>query len=286
MECYKRKILKGFGWTSLTIVLASLIIAISSCSKKELLEPSLETVIENFEDETLLDEVIAISDEKSETEASIENINKLEQRIKLIEEIEKLRLKESEDTSEVLKQQYESLSEEEITLLIGVLKGKDAKPVELKRIEAGLVYIANEYKNWVRETGTEIAEDLMKKACKQAACEISGMEPEYYNEWKIGVVDADNFTNDIECVDPKSKKSIRYELKDIYLFASNTLCNIQGLDAKDDYKTVNKYCVEALNYAKLICASGAELKEDWFSDILKPQKREDKAKEKVIALTK
>ena len=41
MEIYKKKVLKKLGWTGLGIAVVALIIAISSCSKEELLEPSL-----------------------------------------------------------------------------------------------------------------------------------------------------------------------------------------------------------------------------------------------------
>ena len=82
----KKELIKKLKYHGLVITIVAIIVAISNCGKKELLEPSLETVLENYHENTLLDEIINLSNKQSETEATIENINKLEQRLKKIEQ--------------------------------------------------------------------------------------------------------------------------------------------------------------------------------------------------------
>ena len=67
MDFYKRKIIKKLKYHGLVITIISIIIAVTNCSKKESLEPSLETALENYNENTLLDEIIDLSNNKSET---------------------------------------------------------------------------------------------------------------------------------------------------------------------------------------------------------------------------
>lgn len=271
-----------FGLAAVLLI-SSIIDEIAERFSKDEIPTSVEDVLEEYSEKTLLDDVIILAE--GADDASLENIAKLENYLEIVEELEELGLKENKEPTQETIDKYSDLAEDEVKTLIEVLEKEDAKPVELERIKAGLSYLKAEYKNWISTTGLEVAEDLLKKSIKQAACDISGLEIENYNLWKISPATIIINGETVTATDPESKAELIYHLDDIYEDADVTLCKIQDLSKDSKYKEISKYCHKALDTAKIICASGAEL--DHFGiDCLSAPISKEKAKEKILQNTK
>lgn len=262
---------------TIPILLAMSIMAeLAGCGKKDDPIPyALNDVLTTFSDNTKLDELMEIDksitinvEEQSEEISFAEAINQLEEKLEINQTLMDIKIKASTEATDALKKQFSNLSLDEVKLLLNSAKNGGLKDIEKVRIQAGLSWIAAENQEWIQANGLNIAEQLLKSIIKVSACETSGLETQYYDTSSISQQPSHMERGDsaaVSVTDPISEEEISYyiDLFDDNILAASTLAlyNLQALE-KPSSDTVISYCQKALDYAKLVAASGVELTED------------------------
>ena len=260
---------------TLSVLLAMTIMAeLTACGKKDEDIPYMyNDVLETFADNTNLDELmesanpITIGSEEEKEEISFsEAVSQLEERLDLSQKFSSEKIEPTNEISDTLKDQFSNISYDEIKVLLDSLKTDDLKDVEKTRINTGLSWLATKNEEWINTNGLNIAENLLKNIIKASVCEVSGLELEHYDRCTIS---AEPHKNDedrntyIELTDPLSEKVIGYyhiDLTDdnVLTAATKKLYSLQRQE-NPSYDTILSYCQSALDYAKLVAASGVEL---------------------------
>ncbi len=271
----------------------SMVVGLTACGKDEGIDLTLEQVLTAIADDTNLDELmkagntIAIIQDGEEQEVDfMESVNKLETYIKLANTLSERGIKPAEQTTDAIQELYGSLSIEDIEVLIESLSDESLSDVEKARIEAGLSFILANNQEWIMENGLEIAEELLIRVIKAAACEASGLEVENYTSCTIGAPSSSDsgYISTIKVNDPVSGTTLEYQLDDgnkPLAQAAYALYNIQGLDGTESYNEVIVYIDGALYIAKVATAAGVELDENEISS----SKKEADAKKYIYTMT-
>lgn len=282
-----QKIAAGIG--ALVIMFTSL----AACSKEN--KKSVQTfdaLIDSYNDNTLLDEILALNEEFSILEATetqevdfSESVNKLETYMNIIAEMNELGIEPTEQSSEETIEKYSELTEEEVRELLEIHKSGEKTDIEKLRIKAALGYINQKYRNWIQNNGLEISEELLKKAIKAATCQVSGLEPENYNDCSISSQTQKEVFKPLAVItinDKESQDTLVYEIPYIphdyvYYYAINTLYDIQS-SSETDFDSIFNYCDQALTYVKLMIVSGVVLEDD----AIKPYEHITVAKQLIL----
>lgn len=266
---------------------------LAGCSKEEKVDFSLEEVLTALASETNIDELmeagntIAIIQNEEEQEVDfMESVSKLETYMNLANALSARGIKPAEETTDAIKGLYGSLSAEDVEVLIESLNDESLSDVEKARVEAGLSYVLATNQAWIMGNGLEIAEELLIRVIKAAACQASGLEVENYTSCTIGAQTSSDsgYISTIKVNDPVSGTTLEYYLDDgnkPLAQAAYTLYNIQGLDGTEDYNETVGYINEALYDAKLAAAAGISVKDATIASA----KKESEAKQYVYTLT-
>ena len=284
-----QKIAAGVG--ALVITLTSL----AACGKEnEERVQTFDTLIESYSDNTLLDEILALNEDISIIDAQStetekvdfsESVSRLENYMNIVSEMNKLGIEPKEQASEETIEKYSELTEDEVKELIELHKSEEGSDIEKIRIKAALGYINQKYRTWIQNNGLEISEELLKKSIKAAACQVSGLEPENYNDCSISSQTKPEGLRPLATItinDKESQDTLEYEISYIrhdyiYYDAINTLYSIQSL-SETDFDSIFNYCDQALTNVKLMIVSGV-VSED---DAIKPEQHITVAKRLIL----
>lgn len=288
----------------MSLVLAStMIMGLAACANKnEEIPYTFEELLTEFSDETNLDELMSQDSkieikeptkenpDQTESVNFLDSVNELEQRMNFSLLLEDADIELSENASEELIKQYSQISIDEAKILLESLSKDDLSPVERERIKAGLSYLATNNKDWIINNGLKISEELLKRVIKGAACEVSGLEVEYYDSCSISSQSSSEpLKARISVEDPISGVTLYYEMtknidNNAILAATNALYNCQGLESPS-YKEIFGSCEEALEASKIALAAGVELDDEKITSKLKPNAAKEKILEKVATPT-
>lgn len=287
-----------------SLVLATtMIMGLAACSNKDEEIPyTFGELLTEFSGETNLDELMAKGSKIEIVEPTKENpdqtaevdflasVDELEQRMDFSTLLEEADIELSENASEELIKQYSEISIDEAKILLESLSKDDLSPVEQERIKAGLSYLATDNENWIINNGLKISEELLKRVVKAAACEVTGLEVDYYDSCKIVPESSDeDFEGKVTINDPVSGATLSYEMvgdskKNAIYAATNTLYNCQRLE-NPSYKEIFESCEAALEASKIAIAAGAKLDDEQITSELKPSDAKAKVLEKVAPAT-
>lgn len=262
---------------TLSVLLAMTIMAeLAACGKKNEDIPYMyNDVLETFADNTNLDELMESvkpitvgSEEESEEISFSEAVSQLEERLQLSKELSVEVSESSNEITDTLKEQFSNLSYDEIKVLLDSLKNDNLKDIEKERINTGLSWIVAKNEEWIKTNGLNIAEALLKNIIKASACEVSGLELEYYDNCTISAEPHKHNSNKnvyINLTDPVSEKTIGYhiDLTDNNVLTSATL-KLYNLQRQENpsYDTIKSFCQSALDFTKLVAAAGVELTDE------------------------
>lgn len=275
------------------LALSCLAASLTGCGKEENVDLTLSQVLGAISDDTNLDELMAvgntiaiIQDGEEEELDFMQSVDKLETYMNLANTLSERGIKPAEEATASIKELYGSLSAEDVEIIIDSLNDESLSDVEKARIEAGLSYVLANDQAWIMGNGLEIAEELLIRVLKAAACQASGLEVENYTSCTIGAqTSADSgYISTIKVNDPVSGATLEYYLDDgnkPLAQAAYTLYNIQGLDGTEDYNEVVGYINEALYDAKIAAVAGVNVEDATISSA----KRESEAKQYVYTLT-
>lgn len=264
----KQNIRKRF----LSLILATtMIMGLAGCSSKEEDIPySFDEILTEFSSDTNIDELMKVGnqiliktgEESTEEVDFLTSVKELEERVAFSDKLEAEKIGTLEIASDELKELYGDLSLEEAEILFESLKDENLTPVAKERIKAGLAYLATENKDWIKNNGLNISEELLKRVVKAGACEISGLEVDYYSNCIIDPTNKESdYLGNLVVSDPVSGATLEYGIPrngNVMSDAVSTLYNIQGLD-NPSYKEIISYCESALETSKLAVAAGVEL---------------------------
>lgn len=196
---------------------------LAGCSKEEKVDLSLEEVLTALAGETNIDELmeagntIAIIQNEEEQEVDfMESVSKLETYMNLANALSARGIKPAEEPTDAIKGLYGSLSAEDVEVLIESLNDESLSDVEKARVEAGLSYVLATNQAWIMGNGLEIAEELLIRVIKAAACQASGLEVENYTSCTIGAQTSSDsgYISTIKVNDPVSGTTLEYYLDD------------------------------------------------------------------------
>lgn len=278
---------------ALLLAVTCLVTSLSGCGKEENIDLSLEQVLTSIANDTNLDELmevgntIAIIQNGKEEELDfMESVSRLETYMNLANTLSARGIKPAEEVTPAIKELYSSLTAEDVEILIESLNEESLSDVEKARIEAGLSYVLANDQAWIMGNGLEIAEELLIRVIKAAACQASGLEVENYTSCTIGAQTSSDsrYISTIKVNDPVSGTTLEYML-DVgnrpLAQAAYTLYNIQGLDGTEEYGEVVSYINEALSDAKVAAAAGVKVDDAMISSA----KKESEAKQYIYTLT-
>lgn len=247
---------------------------LSSCgSQNEEIPYTFEEVLTMFSNDTNVDELMAVGnqiiitdEEKTPEEVDfLASIQELEKRVSFSEKLEEAKISTLEEVSDELKELYGELTIDEATVLLESLNDESLTPVAIERLRAGLAYLAAENKEWIKNNGLNISEELLKRVVKAGACEISGLEVDYYGKCTIVPSTAESdYLGKLNISDPVSGSTLEYEIPrngNVMSDAVALLYNLQGLD-NPSYKEIIDYCENSLETSKVAVAAGAKLDGD------------------------
>lgn len=275
------------------LALSCLAASLTGCGKEENVDLTLSQVLGAISDDTNLDELMAvgntiaiIQDGEEEELDFMQSVDKLETYMNLANALSERGIKPAEEATASIKELYGSLSAEDVEIIIDSLNDESLSDVEKARIEAGLSYVLANDQAWIMGNGLEIAEELLIRVLKAAACQASGLEVENYTSCTIGAQTSSDsgYISTIKVNDPVSGTTLEYYLDDgnkPLAQAAYTLYNIQGLDGTEDYNETVGYINEALYDAKLAAAAGISVKDATIASA----KKESEAKQYVYTLT-
>lgn len=276
----------------------ALTVSLAACSNKDdEINCTLEEVLASYADNTNLDELMAngaaieLVSPEGEVEAPeetsfMEQVNELEAYISLSKRLENLGIKPATTSTEETSAKYADLSADEIELLIESLNDEGLTDVERARVKAGLSCILAENQEWIMSNGVKISEELLKRTIKAAACQVSGLEVEYYNSCKISARNQSkesDYIGTVEVYDPISGTTLNYEIASgngAIAQAADVLYGIQVLEGDESYETVVDYCGQALDATKVAVAAGVKLEDDQ----IKSEKKVKDAKKLILEM--
>lgn len=281
-EVTNLKIFKNIKKYILLTATAATVISVSGCSKKDTTKDKLITDITNeVSNNTCFDEILNLASQ------NLEDINNLEEYLKLSEELHNLSFRRVEVSS---LDGYQLLTPEEIQkLIVKYNDNSNNKEVSLTEIDlSNQEKLLNEY---LCEKGYNLMETILKLAVKAKMLDANNMNEFNYDNIKIASSNVGNITNPehtLFVVTYVNNTEIKSEYEDSVYKAIYNLYNMQNmskesnaiiLENKIKYnKDRNNYLWDAIYSAKELILSDVEIVEDNFFFINNGYKTKTKKK--------
>ena len=219
-------------------------------------------------DSEISDEVVYLSTCIKELENYIELVDKIDSlTYKNVDKLNKL-----DDKGKAIS--FTKVNDiEYINSLIEKFNSENITAVEKARCMQELQYFNNYYKVYVWHNGLTITEDLLKKALKSYACQVSGLEPKNYTNCSISG-DSSAKKRTITLVDPVSGIEIKYFIDNNSGIINTVLDDLYKVQSWGshyydmDYSDVYDCCVPALNNVKKLIKTGVELEDNTLIPIV------------------
>ena len=259
---------------------------------------SLEDVLNENKDKTYLDEILNLNENINGNICSILTdcsalcdseisdevvylstcIKELENYIELVDKIDSLtyknvdKLNKLDDKGKAIS--FTKVNDiEYINSLIEKFNSENITDVEKARCMQELQYFNSYYKSYVWHNGLAITEDLLKKALKSYACQVSGLEPKNYTNCSISG-DSSAKKRTITLVDPVSGIEIKYFIDNNSGIINTVLDDLYKVQSWGshyydmDYSDVYDCCVPALKNVKKLIKTGVELEDNTLIPIV------------------
>ena len=180
------------------ILLTATGVSLTSCGNEghtDMYSVSLTKLSQASNDETLLDEIMALQEEVAVHELNeeythnknlVESLDRLELYTKRLVQLKEAGIKDQDEKSKklpALERQQELLDStpEEVAQLIEKYQSKDLSSTEKSVIKTELEFIFNHDQTWLQINGRELMLSGLTRTIKAAACTITGGKVSAYN---------------------------------------------------------------------------------------------------------
>lgn len=180
-----------------TILVASMLLSTAGCKTDEAenIPVSFNDLLKEYGDDTLLDEVLMQSKDEC---CTLEEIAKVEEYIKLVDQISRLNIPKPRSVSESTISKYQNMSIDEVYYNIEkqlIVLGTGSEIIER---EAGLNYLSEYYQKWLKENAPSITKRLLQKALVTAYATVDETTSSTYD--LAGIDERILYTSDISSV--------------------------------------------------------------------------------------
>lgn len=242
-----------------TILVASMLLSTAGCKcdDAENISVSFSDVLKEYGDDTLLDEVLMQSDDES---CTLDEIAKVEEYIKLVEQIAKLNIPTPQNVSESTILKYQNMSVDEVYYNIEkqlIVLGTGSEILER---EAGLNYLSEYYQKWLKENAPSLTKRLLQKALATAYATVDETTSSTYD--LTGIDEKILYTSDISSVqlDLDSTTYVINENSGTISSLATSYYELEQLSKSGDrtYEQVAQACLRAMDSVKTFVATELE----------------------------